>query len=131
MTDLQHEELNKALKILEDAGFNLVKQEDILQEIKSNPNDKQGRLFLGGEELSANREQNLKHEAKMIMETEFFKLFLAAVRNAAINKIAFNGKNWDDVYFGKALLFEDTIFRTMVSGLANRETRVDKIEKKG
>ena len=124
MTELQYEELNKALRILESAGFNLVAQDDILREEK-------GHLFLGAQELSINQENNLKQEAKLIMDTGFYKLFLAAVRNGAINKIAFNGKNWDDVYFGKALLFMDTIFRTMVIGLANRETKVDKMEKKG
>ena len=124
MTEAQHEALNKALKILEEAGFNLVRQEDILREEK-------GRLFLGGEELSATQEQNLKQEAKMIMDTSFFKLFLSSVRNAAISKMAFNSKNWDDVFMGKALLLEDSIFRTMVAGLAFRETKVDKIIKKG
>lgn len=125
MTEFQIEAINKAIRILQDAGLNMVSEEDVLIE------DKNGKLFLAGQELTANNEQTLKQEANMIMGTSFYKLFLASVRNAAISRIAFNSKNWEDIFMGKAILLEDAIFRSMMLKLANRETKIDKITKKG
>ena len=127
MNEKQREALNEALKILDDAGLNVVSEPDILEERKV---DGQNLLFIGNTQLSYQDEQELKNQAKAVMQMQFFMLVLNATRNAAIKKLAFTSKDWDGVFMGKAMLFEDTIFRGLMHTLANRETKVEKMSKK-
>ena len=98
--------------------------EDVLWESK----DK--KLFVGNQELSANDEQELKAEAKMIEKSLFYRLFLGMIRKEATLRIAEQSKSWEDVFFGKAMLREIKVFTDLVSALANRETKIDRMSKK-
>lgn len=94
-----------------------VSSDEVLQEVN-------GSLFLGGQPLQENEENGLIDEARTIKKMALFQLFLNGIHNACLKKIAEQSNGWEDIYFGKALLWEHREFEKMVNGIAKREIKV-------
>ena len=94
-----------------------VTSDDVLQEVG-------GVLYLNGQPLQENEEMGLIGEARTIKQMALFQLFLNGIHSACIKKIAEQSNGWEDVYFGKALLWEHHEFLKMVNGIAKREIKV-------
>ena len=96
--------------MLEETQLNLVNlQKNLFLE-------KNGKFFLGGEEIKGDILSLLKDEARYIEKSQLWELLHAAVLNEAARS-AFESSNWENVQFAKALKYYDTIIRNILSSL--------------
>lgn len=77
---------------------------------------KDGRLFLNGAQISDAEIKAIQEEAKFVQATRLWKIMTATLSWHAHKRMFEKSQTWDDMFFGKASLYnldvQDTIITT-------------------
>lgn len=91
--------------------FNGVTPEDVLR-------FEDGSFYVGDKLIQMSEIEAYKEEAKVILNTHLWPLLLKNVADTAIKRIAHHSNNFDDVFFGKAMLYELDVIDKMLTALS-------------
>lgn len=72
-------------------------------------------MKIGGEKATETEIANLKNEAQMIEGTRMWKLMMETTTAAAEESIFKSSKNIEDIHYGKAMLFNLSVLKNMLS----------------
>jgi len=82
-----------------------------------------GKTFIvGGRQLSEAETKNLIESAKALRTNDLWKLLLAQAKREGMRRIAASSQSWEDVRFGKALLYTADIFEKKVENASRLKT---------
>jgi len=107
--------LNYLLKHL----FNAITEDDILKISGNN-------VFIGNHLLPKQSIQSLVAEAEMFKNTELWKLLLNDGKREANKRMYEKSANYDDMYFGKAVLWIIDIFERKVDNIIKDFSKLNK-----
>lgn len=80
---------------------------------------KDGLLYIGGKLATENQIINLKQEAKLFKDTLLWQMLMETGRWEAEKQMFKVGKNTDDMFFGKAMLYNRDLDEKIVDFIAN------------
>ena len=80
--------------------------------------EENGKILIGGEEIKADIRSLLKDQAKYIETSQFYEILNATIINEAFNLGVLQSKDFDNVQFGKALVYTNNIIKKMIKGLS-------------
>ena len=86
-----------------------------------------GKFIVGEQVLPQEDIQILQMQAMMIRDSYTWKLLMNNMKNLAIKRLAYDSKNYEDVYFGKAMLYELDVIQRSVESLANYQNGTRKL----
>lgn len=66
---------------------------------------KEGKLCVGGQEITPDEAQNLVAEIQFIEKTRFWEICQNTIKDQAHKSMFENAKTLDDLFWGKALLY--------------------------
>lgn len=101
--------LNAALSHL----FRAVVMEDVMTI------QKDGRIFMNGDQISDKDIKKFQEEAKMISETDLWKVMIETIRHLSQQKMYTKAISFDDMFFGKAMLYCTDLMVTFVKTFLN------------
>lgn len=71
-------------------------------------------VFINGKQLTDQEVNSYKEEAHLIMQTQLWKLAESTLTKNAHDKLITNSVNWEDVYFGKAMLYNLSVIKNVI-----------------
>ena len=77
-------------------------------------NDNLTIIYLNGEQISEQEVKNLREEAKLMKKLRIWKIIDETLEDHARQMMFKNSKNWEDMVFGKAILYNKSIERNIV-----------------
>lgn len=81
-------------------------------------NQQKNEFYIGGQVISNIRANELITSAKTLQQLELFQLLLKSMVHLGQQKVSIDSKGWEDVRFGKALLYTADIIKKKVDNLA-------------
>lgn len=79
--------------------------------------DKDGNIFVGGKALSSSEVSSLHQEAEAIRHTRLWSLMTNTVRDLAEKKMFKNSVSWNDMAYGKSLLWVISLQESIIKCL--------------
>lgn len=71
-------------------------------------------IFVDGKRLTDNEVRAHQEEAELIQGTQLWQLIESTLMKSAQDKIVTNSANWEDVYFGKAMLYNISVIKNIL-----------------
>lgn len=84
---------------------------------KSVFSEKNGTIYLGGEPVGTDLLDTLKDEARMIANSELWRILHATIINESSNMALQKSTTWEHVQTAKMLFYWDTIMNKLLSAL--------------
>lgn len=79
--------------------------------------DRNGKLYLGGEEMTEPEIKAIKEEIKYLDKTRVWHIFQETLRQKAIDKAMLNSTEWEHVLAGKMMIHSLGIFKSIVEAI--------------
>lgn len=96
--------------------YNGLTEDDILTE-------KQGKMYWQGRRVGETEEREIVSGAKALRDLPFFEFLLRELEATANKRMFYKAKDYEDVYFARAMLFSIDVLRKKVHNLSNRKLR--------
>jgi len=77
-----------------------------------------GKFYMGDVEVGSAEVLMLQQQAQSILSSRIWELLQGNMRSLAIQRMASQSKNWEDVFFGKAMLYELNVIQNSLRSIA-------------
>jgi hypothetical protein len=94
---------------------------DLSEVFYAGENPKTGKYIatLGGKKLTRLQAQNLQAEAKLLQQTELYKIITSTLKRNAEMVMFEKSQSFDDMKTGKAILYSVSMIQTIIHSLVN------------
>ena len=88
-------------------------------------------FWIGTHQLDRQEVASLQVQATMIRDSYLWKLLVKNIQNLANKKMFDKSQNFDDMYFGKAMLYELDVLDTTLKNLETLKVELPELETNG